>query len=139
MTGVGKSTFIYYSLIGQINKIIDRWNKIGVLEGLSKRKKEKCAIYFEECFKYLTTSQNNDSAIEIEDFEIIIFPIIYKVISKIKLMDNFNIHNMITCFFKYYENNISKLYEIQNIDVEAELCVGFSNYYIKNIRLIKNN
>jgi hypothetical protein len=144
MIGVNKTTFIYYDLIGQTNKIHSKWVVIGLLEGLSKRRSIKCAIYFEECLKYLVTTGNNEiESIEnsrferVEDLNLMLFPIIRRIMTDLKLNINFNIYNMITDYFQYYENNIEKLHGYSIMDIEVNLCRNFSKYYIK--KLNKNN
>jgi len=136
MIGVNKSTFLYYELVGQTNKIVNTWTKIGLLDGLSKRKSIKCAIYLEECFIHLISTGNNNAE-RINNFNAMLFPVIRRVITGIRLNIDFNIFSMTQEFFRYYTNNISKFYEVQNMDVEAELCSDFSKCYIK--KLNKNN
>jgi hypothetical protein len=133
MIGVNRATFIYYDLIGQTNNIVNKWATIGLLEGLSKRKGIKCAIYFEECFKFLSIEENNSN--------VIIFAVIRKIINKIKIDFNFSIHALYIetkdIYDIYLPILMSKYNYINNIDYEAELCNRFSKYYIN--KLNKNN
>jgi len=130
---------------------LERWDKIGILEGLSDEKKILAANCFEFTIKYLLNSDNNtleDSDNNtLEDLELstlkdlklatIVFPIIYRIIREVEIGVNdlmFIIKNTkdnIPNLIDYLNNNIDEY-----IDYEAEYCIDLANELILHI---KNN
>lgn len=130
---------------------LERWDKIGILEGLSDEKKILAANCFEFTIKYLLNSDNNtleDSDNNtLEDLELstlkdlklatIVFPIIYRIIREVEIGVNdlmFIIKNTkdnIPNLIDYLNNNIDEY-----IDYEAEYCIDLANELIK---YFKNN
>lgn len=114
-----------------IDKYLDRWSKIGFLEGLDEEIRERCAVAMEQLAIYLMceATENNLTG----PFDHIGFPMIRRVVCgsvgnhvKLNDLDLFNFEK----FIKYSKeldvvkmvNDINNLVNWTPFDAEAEAC-----------------
>ena len=123
-----------------IDKYLDRWGKLGFIEGLEGEVRERCAVAMEQLAVYLLTENEEYTNFDVE-FETIGFPMIRRIVcgynGKLNDLDLFNFEK----FIKYCkELNVSKLIsEISDlvdgfngrIDSEAEDCAIACEILIK--------
>lgn len=116
----------------QIDKYLDRWDKLGFLDGLDGEIKERVAVAMEQLATYLIWEAVEDDSINA--FETIGFPMCRRIVAgsignftKLKDLDLFKFET----FLKYCrELDVRKLEEkitevskpFYEIDVEAEAC-----------------
>jgi len=115
-----------------IEKYLDRWSKLGFIEGLDGEIRERCAVAMEQLAVYLITEAAENELTG--PFETIGFPMIRRVICgsvdinvKLNDLDLFNFEK----FIKYSKELdvvklIDEVYNIikwTHIDAEAEACV----------------
>ena len=115
-----------------IEKYLDRWSKLGFIEGLEGEIRERCAVAMEQLAVYLLSE-----AVENEltgPFETIGFPMIRRVICGSNIenapkLDNLDLFDF-EKFIKYCKeldivkliNDINSIPHLYQIDVEAEAC-----------------
>lgn len=139
-----------------IEEIIERWDKLGFLDGFPEDKKEVLAINYENMAHYLI--YNDEDNVE-DSFSTIIFPIIRRITSKIpikfdsrmlvKYILGITIENVeqyvSETVRKYLKQNKNKVIWdvyfmgdeipcINNIDIEAEICAALSMYLIDKLK-----
>jgi hypothetical protein len=123
-----------------IEKYLDRWSKLGFIEGLDGEIRERCAVAMEQLAVYLITE-----AVEKEltgPFETIGFPMIRRICCgsigdnvKLNDLDLFNFEK----FLKYSKEldvvglieEVNNLPHYNQIDVEAEACALACEMMIK--------
>ena len=126
-----------------IDKYLDRWGKLGFIEGLEGEVRERCAVAMEQLAVYLLTENEEYTNFDVE-FETIGFPMIRRIVCvcvgnlcELNVLDLFNFEK----FIKYCKKlDISKLIaNISNkvdgfngsIDSEAEACAIACEILIK--------
>lgn len=139
-----------------IEEIIERWDKLGFLDGFPEDKKEVLAMNYENMARYLI--YNNEDNVE-DSFSTIIFPVIRKITSVIPIKFDSRmlvkyilgitiedleqyVSDTIKEYLKQNENkNMWTSYFMQDeviyvdgIDLEAEICVAFSEYLIDKLK-----
>jgi len=112
--------------------IIDRWEKVGILEGIEEIDKLALANYLETMLKFYVNDPKDLDKID-EEICIWIFPLIRRVYSYIKIIDVFDLKSK---FEDYVKNGKMKEHahqfaHFQGIDIECE-CLGlFCEKYVK--------
>lgn len=139
-----------------IEEIIERWDKLGFLDGFPEDKKEVLAMNYENMARYLI--YNNEDNVE-DSFSTIIFPVIRKITSVIPIKFDSRmlvkyilgitiedleqyVSDTIKEYLKQNENkNMWTSYFMQDeviyvdgIDLEAEICTAFSEYLIDKLK-----
>jgi len=124
---------------------LERWEKIGLLEGIIDERKEKVANALEYVLKFLKNKKNHIPTIT-GDFETMIFPTIYRIVREIDITEEELVDIIHKCKNEYddFSNNENKhsfLVEKFNItpiseDYEAEFCNAFSNKTIEKYSLV---
>lgn len=119
------------------NDIINRWEKIGLTEGLESPQKEECACCFEEMACYLIRKFNPDTCDD--EFETVVFPIIRYVIRKDGSFNGKFNPEMVEKF--YYDNleEAKKFVEEKtkiepDLDREANVCAYIGDKLTENIK-----
>ena len=115
-----------------IEKYLERWGKLGVIEGLEGEVRERCAVGMEQLAVYLFTENESYKNFDVS-FETMGFPMIRRVCcgsignqEKLNDLDLFNFEK----FIKYCKeldivalmDEINNLPHFSKIDVEAETC-----------------
>jgi len=144
-----KSFILENKLTGNISNIINKWNEIGLLEGLYKKRKEKCALYFEKAINLCLKVNNLDLLVRNNFIEVetLLFPIIRRIITDIKLNQNFKIYNLYKYIINNYEKEIEKMkmsdkyqyttFDDNDIDYEVNCCAILTENFIKENKLIR--
>jgi hypothetical protein len=124
-----------------IEKYLERWGKLGFIEGLEGEVRERCAVGMEQLAVYLLTENKSYKNFDVS-FETIGFPMIRRVCcgsignqEKLNDLDLFNFEK----FIKYCKeldvvalmNEIDNLPHWSKIDVEAEACALACEMIIK--------
>ena len=121
----------------QLEKYLDRWGKLGFIDGLDGEIRERCALAMEQLAQFLIFEATEDDSIN--DFETIGFPMVRRILGtreKLNDLDSFKFET----FLKYCrEIDVRKLEEklveisrpLNHIDVEAEACAMASEMIIK--------
>ena len=123
----------------------ERWERLGLLEGLIDEQREKVANALEYTLKFLNNKKNHKPILS-GDFETLIFPTIYRIVSKVDLTKD-NIIDLINqCKSEYddfnnAENKVLFLKTKFNItpiseDYEAEFCAAFSDKIVEEYSLV---
>lgn len=110
--------------------IRDKWEKTGFLYGLEEKHKISLSIAYENIATYLLKNENKFSL----KTETIIFPCIRRIF----YLNNFQEINPIHII--YVLEDIYKNIELKNdihVDVEAEFCCCFTEYYVRKFYSIK--
>ena len=115
-----------------IEKYLDRWGKLGFIEGLEGEVRERCAVGMEQMAVYLLTENESDKNFD-SAFETIAFPMIRRVAcgsignqEKLNDLDLFDFEK----FVKYCKeldivkliNDVSNIVSDTEFDIEAETC-----------------
>ena len=116
-----------------IEEYLDRWGKLGFIEGLEGEVRERCAVGMEQLAVYLLTENESYKNFDVS-FETIGFPMIRRICcgfignqEKLNGLDLFDFEK----FIKYCKeldivglmNEIDSLPHWNKIDVEAEACL----------------
>ena len=124
-----------------IDKYLDRWGKLGFIQGLEGEMRERCAVAMEQLAVYLLTENEGHTNFDVE-FETIGFPMIRRIVcgsvdDKLNDLDLFNFEK----FIKYckeldiskFTSDISDIVDGYNgrIDKEAEACAIACEMLIK--------
>lgn len=92
------------------NNIQKHWSELGFLEGdINKR---NVSLAYHLTTMYLLDSEKYDNRFKDYEFEIIIFPIIYRVISRVK--ENLSLTRIATLTYKLIEDAYIKHLEIES-------------------------
>ena len=113
---------------------LERWNKMGILEGLSDDKKLLTANSFDFTLKFLMNSEEYQGD---SKFETIVFPIIRRVINEVEI----GVNDLMFIIKNTKDNTPNMINGLNNntipyIDYEAEYCVALADELILQI---KNN
>ena len=115
-----------------IEKYLERWGKLGFIEGLEGEVRERCAVGMEQLAVYLFTENESYKNFDVS-FETMGFPMIRRVCcgsignkEKLNDLDLFNFEK----FIKYCKeldiasliNDVDKIVGDTKFDVEAETC-----------------
>jgi len=125
-----------------IEKYLERWSKLGFIEGLEGEVRERCAVGMEQLAVYLLTENESYKNFDVS-FETIGFPMIRAICNgllvgtqeKLNNLDSFNFEK----FIKYCKelditslmNDVDKITSGINVDVEAETCLLACEMIIK--------
>ena len=124
-----------------IEKYLERWGKLGFIEGLEGEVRERCAVGMEQLAVYLFTENESYKNFDVS-FETMGFPMIRRVCcgsignqEKLNDLDLFNFEK----FIKYCKeldivalmDEINNLPHLGKIDVEAETCALSCEMIIK--------
>lgn len=124
-----------------IEKYLDRWGKLGFINGLDGEIKERCAVGMEQLAVYLLTENETYKNFDVS-FETIGFPMIRRVccgsIGNQEKLNDFDLFDF-EKFIKYCKeldvvalmNEINNLPHWSKIDVEAEVCALACEMIIK--------
>lgn len=71
--------FVNWKKIAPLEEIFERWNKLGMLEGLEEEQAKNCAYYFEYMATWII--KNDNKLITNDDlFSLVVFPAIKKIV-----------------------------------------------------------
>ena len=115
-----------------IEKYLERWGKLGFIEGLEGEVRERCAVGMEQLAVYLFTENESYKNFDVS-FETMGFPMIRKVCCG-SIVNKENLKDLNLCdfekFIKYCKeldivnliNDVDKIVGDTKFDVEAETC-----------------
>ena len=118
------------------NSILEKWNSIGLLDRLSDDNKILAANCFELSLNYILGSDNNKlDSMKTTELVTVIFPIIHRIIVKVKIDIN-DLMLIIETTKKNIPNLIDSLNnDIDgNIDYEGEYCKNLADELILQIK-----
>jgi hypothetical protein len=108
-----------------IQPVLERWEKLGFIDGLDYETRKEVAYNYEALAQYLIFSEGGEKFLEMPSFEEICFPIVRRVIDR---LDHYTFN-----FWKFLEyckeldfadmdSKLSKVDFMYHIDYQAELC-----------------
>ncbi|MBP5723041.1 MAG: hypothetical protein J6X18_05645 [Bacteroidales bacterium] len=129
--------------------VVNRWERLGLLEGLETGVKEECAVCFERMAMYLIYEKNPENCDWI--FETVVFPIIRRVLDGSpalypKGIGSFNGKFNPKEIEEFYYDNLDKVKEevielakekgkgLEDLDFEAEWTALMSNKLIEKYK-----
>lgn len=114
-----------------VEEIVDKWDRLGLLNGLDEKLKKICALKYEEVTLYVCSPDYLDDGEEdAYGFETLVLPVIRRLLTsedvtksfKVKLITPGELRESFINFFKY---DVDKIELNVNADREAELLLYF--------------
>ena len=117
-----------------VDVVLERWNDLGFLEGLTDERKRDCALKMEELALYFMVEGTDVSNGHLQTIS---FPILRRIIDSDDKDKNDRAmktspKELCTAIQNYWRENEPKLKketEGKNVDIEAEICAGFADSF----------
>jgi len=118
------------------NDVVGKWEKVGLLLQLDDEKKLKCALLYEEAMELLLAKEELKDENIHESHEIIIFPLIYRVVNGVDVsteLDFNEINQILVDRFPVLKSLEVELF-MTEIDWEAEFTADTANIIIEKYK-----
>jgi hypothetical protein len=118
-----------------IDRLIEKWGSLGFLDQLPEYKKPVLVILYERMAMYIISLDLGIKSYGEEMVESCVFPILYRIIKNNGHVDDIvSLYRDIVNFMNINKNRMEELQREAyfNIDIEAELCVLYTEQYINH-------